>query len=165
MWRATHWKDPDAGKDWRQGEKTTTEDEMVGWHHRLNGHGFEQAPGVGYGQRSLACCSSWGCKESDLTAWLNWTYPARKVWETWDLEKLIYLLKIIQRVNLCCQDLQQVGFFHAFLPYKGDNTYFCLSRLSLLRVRLSNLITALLQQSSPTLVMQRTLKNYTAILF
>ena len=53
-------KDPDAGKDWRQEEKGTTEDEMVAWHHRLDGHKFEQAPGVGDGQGSLACCSPWG---------------------------------------------------------------------------------------------------------
>ena len=66
-------KDPDAGKDWRQEEKRTTEDEMVGWHHWLNGHEFEQAPGVGVGQGSLACCSLWGCKESDTSEWLNWT--------------------------------------------------------------------------------------------
>ena len=66
-------KDPDAGKDWRQEEKGTTEDEVVGWHHRLNGHEFEQVPGVGDGQGSLACCSPWGCKESDMTEWLNWT--------------------------------------------------------------------------------------------
>ena len=50
-------KDPDAGKDWRQEEKGTTEDEMVGWHHQLDGHEFGQAPGVGDGQGSLACCS------------------------------------------------------------------------------------------------------------
>ena len=66
------WKDPDAGKDWRQ-EKQTTEDEMVGWHHRLNGHEFEQAVGIGDGQGSLACCSPWGCKESAMTEQLNWT--------------------------------------------------------------------------------------------
>ena len=65
-------KDPDAGKDWRQEEKGMTEDEMVGWHHWLNGHEFEQALGVGDGQGSLACCSLWGCKESDMTEWLNW---------------------------------------------------------------------------------------------
>ena len=58
-------KDPDAGKDWRQEEKGTTEDEMVGWHHRLNGHEFEQTPGDGEGQGTLACCNPWGCKESD----------------------------------------------------------------------------------------------------
>ena len=63
-------KDPDAGQDWRQ-EKGTTEDEMVGWHHRLNGHEFEQAPGVGDGQGTLACCSPWGGKESDTTEQLN----------------------------------------------------------------------------------------------
>ena len=61
-------KDPDAGKDRRQEEKGTTEDEMVGWHHRLDGHEFEQAPGDGEGQGSLVCCSPWGCKESDTTA-------------------------------------------------------------------------------------------------
>ena len=66
-------KDRDAGKDWRQEEKETTEDEIVGWHHRVNGHQFEQALGVGDGQGSLACCSLWGCKESDTTEWLNWT--------------------------------------------------------------------------------------------
>ena len=59
-------KDTDAGKDWRQ-EKRVTEDEMVGWHHWLNGHEFEQAPGFGDGQGSLACCSPWGHKESDTT--------------------------------------------------------------------------------------------------
>ena len=66
-------KDPDAGKDWRQEEKGTTEDEMVGWHHRLNGHGFEQTPGVGDGQGSLVCCSRCDHKELDTTDRLNWT--------------------------------------------------------------------------------------------
>ena len=60
-------KDPYAGKDWRQKEKGTTENEMVGWHHRLNGHEFEQAPGVGDGQGSLVCCSPWCHKELDMT--------------------------------------------------------------------------------------------------
>ena len=60
-------KDPDAGRDWWQEEKGTTEDEMAGWHHRLNGHEFEQTLGVGDGQGGLACCDSWGCKESDTT--------------------------------------------------------------------------------------------------
>ena len=66
-------KDPDAGKDWRQEEKGMTKDEMVGWHHWRNGREFEQAPGVGVGQGSLACCSPWGPKESDMTEWLNGT--------------------------------------------------------------------------------------------
>ena len=60
-------KDPDAGKDWRQEEKGMTEDEMVGWHHWLNGHEFEQAQGDGEGQGSLACCSPWGREEWDTT--------------------------------------------------------------------------------------------------
>ena len=66
-------KDSDAGKDWRQEEKGTTEDEMVGWHHQLDGHEFEQAPRLGDGQRSLACYSPWGCKELDTAERLNWT--------------------------------------------------------------------------------------------
>ena len=66
-------KDPDAGKDWRWEEKGTAEDEMVGWHHWLNGHEFEQAPGVRDGQGSLVCCSPWGHKESDTIELLNWT--------------------------------------------------------------------------------------------
>ena len=60
------WKDPDAGKDWRWEEKGMTEDEMVGWHHWLDGHEFEHAPGVGDGQGSLVCCNPWGCKEPDI---------------------------------------------------------------------------------------------------
>ena len=66
-------KDPDAEKDWNQEETGTTEDEMLGWHHWLDGHEFEQIVGVGDGQGSLACCSPWGRKESDMTEWLNWT--------------------------------------------------------------------------------------------
>ena len=86
-------KDPDAGKDWRQEEKGMTEDEMVGWHHLLNGHKFEQAPGDSGGQRSLACCRPWGCKESDTTEWLNWL-------STWIMKDLVYYssahLKIVK---------------------------------------------------------------------
>ena len=66
-------KDPHAGKDWGQEEKGTTEDEMAGWHHQLNGHESEQTPGDSEGQRSLACCGSWGPKELDTTEQLNWT--------------------------------------------------------------------------------------------
>ena len=82
------WKDPDAGKDWRQEEKGTTKDEMIEWHHWLHGHGFEQAPGVGDGQGSLACCSPLGRKESDTTEWLNWLTEAMR-------EVCIKLLEII----------------------------------------------------------------------
>ena len=66
-------KDPDAGRDWGQEEKGTTEDEMAGWHHRLDGREFEWTPGVGDGWGGLVCCDSWGFKESDTTERLNWT--------------------------------------------------------------------------------------------
>ena len=68
----THGKDPDAGRDWGQEEKGTTEDGMVGWHHQLNGHGLGvMTLGVGDGQEDLACCGSWGRKELDMTERLN----------------------------------------------------------------------------------------------
>ena len=83
-------RDPEAGKDWGQQEKGTTEDEMVGWHHWLNGHGFGWTLGVGDGQGGLACCGSWGHKESDKTEQLNWTElnpqnkcPTPKFWLTY----------------------------------------------------------------------------------
>ena len=66
------WKDPDAGRDWGQGKKGTTEDEMAGWHHRLDGQEFGWTAGAGDGQGGLACCDSWGCKESDMTERLKW---------------------------------------------------------------------------------------------
>ena len=66
-------KDSDAGRDWGQEEKGTTEDEMAGWHHWLNGHESQWTPMVGDGQGGLECCDSWGCKESDTTEQLNWT--------------------------------------------------------------------------------------------
>ena len=66
-------KDADAGRDWGQEEKGTTEDEMAGWHHRLDGREFEWTPAVCVGQGGLACCSLWGRKELDTTEWLNWT--------------------------------------------------------------------------------------------
>ena len=72
-------KDPDAGKDWVQ-EKEMTEDKMVGWHHQLDGHESEQAPRVGDGQGSLACCSPWGLKESDASERLNWTKLIVAIW-------------------------------------------------------------------------------------
>ena len=66
-------KDPDAGKDWRQEEKGMKEDEMIGWHHQLDWHEFEQALGVGDRQGSLVYCNPWGNTESDMTEQLNWT--------------------------------------------------------------------------------------------
>ena len=65
-------KNPDAGKEWRWEEKGTTEDEMIGWHHQLNGYEFEEALGVGDGQGCLGSCSPWGSKELDTNEWLNW---------------------------------------------------------------------------------------------
>ena len=75
-------KDPDAGKDWRQEEKGTTEDEMVRWHHRLNGHESEWTPGVGDGQGGLECGGSWGPKESDSTERLHeWLTVRMVLWQ------------------------------------------------------------------------------------
>ena len=74
-------KDPDAGKDWGWEEKGTAEDEMVGWHHRLNGHGFGWTLGVGEGQRGLACCDSWGHKHCPVLTALNFDFgsdPCKK---------------------------------------------------------------------------------------
>ena len=74
------WKDPEAEKDWGQEEKEVTEDEMVGWHHRLDGHGFGCTPGVGDGQGGLVCCSSWGCRvRHDWATELNWTELSGKL--------------------------------------------------------------------------------------
>ena len=73
MWRVDSLEKTDAGRDWGQEEKGTTEDEMAGWHHWLDGREFEWTPGVSDGQGGLACCDSWGRKESDTTDWLKWT--------------------------------------------------------------------------------------------
>ena len=72
-------KDPDAGKDWGQEEKGTTKDEMVGWHHRLNGHGFGWTPGVGDGQGGMACHGAWGRKGSDTTERLDWLINSQSI--------------------------------------------------------------------------------------
>ena len=96
------WKDPDAGKDWRQEEKGTTEDQMVGWHQELNGHEFEQAPEVGEGQGSLACYSPWGHKETGVS---NWTEVSL------DNHLGPHLAKILERTPLL--------FFHHFSHQLG----------------------------------------------
>ena len=105
------WKDPDAGKDWRHEEKGTTEDEMVGWHHRLNGLEFEEVPGVGDGQGSLVCSSPCGCKESDTTEQLNWT---ELIWnnslQLWNLLHLIF--NCLKYVWLLFQSLSLFGSWH-----------------------------------------------------
>ena len=92
-------KDLDAGKDWRQEEKGTAEDEMFGWLHRFDGHELEQALGVGDGQGSLACCSPWGGKELDMTEQLNRTdtNQSLKFWiiqHTHALPSLSFLIKL-----------------------------------------------------------------------
>ena len=74
-------KDSDAERDWGQEQKGTTEDEMAGWHHRLDGHEFEWTPGVGDGQGGLACCDSWGHKKLDMTEQLNWTEGNKKFYK------------------------------------------------------------------------------------
>ena len=108
-------KDPDSGKDWTQEEKRTTEDEMVGWHHRLNGHEFEEAPGVSDGQGTLACYSPWGCKESDTTEGLNWVSPKLSFFDTqffllaesriFSLKKIHKLFSLTLKILMCCSVL------------------------------------------------------------
>ena len=113
-------KDSDAGRDWRQEEKGTTEDEMVGWHHWLDGHEFEWTLGVGDGQGGLACCDSWGCKESDTTERLNWT----------ELNMLLYFIRKLWAIGKCVDlshlfQLDFVNFSHIYfnsnrlLKWKG----------------------------------------------
>ena len=88
-------KIPVAGKDWRQEEKWTTEDEIVGWHQQLDGLECEQALGVGDGQGSLGCCSPWSCKELDMTEQLNWTDKFMKlITELWLCERISYSHKV-----------------------------------------------------------------------
>ena len=91
-------KDSDAGRDWGQEEKRTTEDEMAGWHHWLDGRGFGWTPGAGDGQGGLACCNSWGHKESDTTERLNWT-ELNRTELNWTKEK--ENVEISQRENYC----------------------------------------------------------------
>ena len=102
------WKDPDAGKDWRQEKKGTTEDEMVGWHYWLNGHEFESAPGVVDRQGGLACCSPWGRKDSDTTEQLNWTELHTL------LRRTVYLLHICVAL-LLTQEGMKVGSSGKFI--------------------------------------------------
>jgi len=98
-------KDSDAGND-RGQEKGTTEDEMAGWHHQLDGHEFEWTLGVGDGQGGLACCNSWGCKESDMTGLLNWTEQKKKKniknTNIWRLKTHFWITNKSQKRNQIC---------------------------------------------------------------
>ena len=97
-------KDPDAGKDWGLEEKWMTEDEMVGWYHRLNGHEFGWTPGVGDRQGGLVCCSSWGCKELDTTEQLNWTLKTHYL-SKFQVHNRILLTIVIMIYIILLQDL------------------------------------------------------------
>ena len=119
----------DAGRDWGQEEKGTTEDEIAGWHHRLNGLESEWTPGVGDGQGGLECCDSWGRKELDTTEWLNWTelnivlfklmiLDVKKVIQTVSFDSIFMQAK----VQLCLPPLPQrlllkIAYSHLFTVY------------------------------------------------
>ena len=107
------WKDPDAGKDWRREEKGMTEEEMVGWHHPLNGHGFGWTPGVGDGQGSLACCSSRSHKvHGDTTERLNWTHTHRGgIWSSIHFIAWYVLMKCERKVFLASSHIFGYFFF------------------------------------------------------
>ena len=94
-------KDSDARRDWGQEEKGTTKDEMAGWHHGLDGRESEWTPGDGDGQGGLACCDSWGRKESDTTEWLKWTEV------NWTFQRLLLALSIIKICHLWCKVLNK----------------------------------------------------------
>jgi len=110
-------KDSDAGRDWGQEEKGTTEDEMAGWHHRLDGREFEWTLGVGDGQGSLACCNSWGHKESDTTERLNWT------------ELNVFFLAFSSNISNFLYFPQTMYFPHTAFPdcISPVFTYWCMS--------------------------------------
>ena len=102
----------DAGRDWGQEEKGTTEDEMAGWHHWLDGRGSQWTPGVGDGQGGLACCSSWGCKESDTTEWLIWSDL------TWLKSSLGFSAAYHTGLNfLLISDTWELNFFPIFCEF------------------------------------------------
>ena len=115
-------KDPDGGKDWGQEEKGTTEDGMVGWHHRLNGYEFEQTSGDSEGQENLACCSPWGHKDSDMTEQLNsniWSSPGR----SWYMTQISWIVSLVSTVFNFSKEVMSrfiyfLGFFFFYFWFK-----------------------------------------------
>ena len=103
------WNDPDAGKDWGQKEKGMTENEMVGWHHWLNGHGFGWTPGVGDGQGGLARRGSRGPKESNTTEWLNWIIVLD--WNVWWIKTSTIIFFIMNK---------RTGHLLSILPFRDS---------------------------------------------
>ena len=125
-------KDSDAGRDWGQEEKGTTEDEMAGWHHWLDGHEFEWTLGVGDGQGGLACCDSWDCKESDTTEWLNWTEPwcehGKECWWWRVNQNNLYKETWIMNYQVWMQNPRSSNFTNGNLSYRSEVKRLCLSR-------------------------------------
>ena len=104
-------KDSDAGRDRGQDKKGTTEDEMAGWHHQLDGHESQWTPGIGDGQGGLACCNSWGRKESHMTEWLNWTEPKAGLHSASSSEG-----------SGCCTLCAEPPFYYAFIQTNTGST-------------------------------------------
>ena len=129
MRRTESGKDPDAGKDWRQEEKETTEDELVGWHHRRDGHVIGWTPGVGDGQGGLACCSPWCGKESDTTEWLNWTelnlcpYFKSILLAVVFPPSSLYFYVSLARVKLPCTIRNNLIWTSFIFPWRSLSTY------------------------------------------
>ena len=117
-------KDSHAGRDWGQEEKGMTEDKMAGWHHRLNGCESEWTPGVGDGQGSLACCNSWGRRESDTTERVNWTEVNWYNLTLWDLIQLFPLYPF-------CHNVSSIGHHLCFLRESQQLSSYLLGLLSI----------------------------------
>ena len=116
-------KNPDGWLNWRQEEKGTTEDEIVGWHHQLNGHEFEQTPGDGDGPQSLACCSPWGHKDSDMTEQLNsniWSSPGR----SWYMTQISWIVSLVSTVfNFSKEVMSRFIYFLGFFFFTFDSSF------------------------------------------
>ena len=130
-------KDSDVGRDWGQEEKGTIEDEMAGWYHWLDGREFEWTPGVGDGQGGLACCSSWGRKESNTTERLNWTdtylasYSAHCILSGdmgFQLISLLMVLNLVSWLQWCLSDFSTIKLiiFPLQLVHIKDRARICI---------------------------------------